>query len=364
MCTRSKAVPSVRAEESAEESRCCRRMFALLASLSLAGTRASRPPAAAASQLPMPCRRVLTQDDFLPAAQAASLRQAFVARFAEPRATSSDRFCWDNWHVGEQFNMMRTPAEQFFGEEAYGALCDALTTYGQATLGCDTITPPWLSYYVDGCSQGLHTDAWHGPFAYVLSLTEWDARAFSGGETMLMAPEVLDFWRGYKAGAAIEQASMFELVEPRFNRLTVFDPRIPHGVREVRGTRDPLKGRLVLHGWYRPAESVSLAGALTAEQAEPALNAALEPAYERLDAECARMFGTLNTLVRVDASGGVASVRVLADTLVADRAELGDGMDEETLRAESVATILEALGSAEFPPSAGPTDIWVPFSFE
>ena len=40
------------------------------------------------------------------------------------------------------------------------------------------------------------------------------------------------------------------LVEPRFNRLTVFDGRYPHGVRPVEGTRDPLKARLVLHGWF------------------------------------------------------------------------------------------------------------------
>ena len=40
------------------------------------------------------------------------------------------------------------------------------------------------------------------------------------------------------------------LVPPLFNRLTVFDPRYPHGVRAVEGTRDPLKARLVLHGWF------------------------------------------------------------------------------------------------------------------
>ena len=39
-------------------------------------------------------------------------------------------------------------------------------------------------------------------------------------------------------------------VQPRFNRLTVFDGRYPHGVRPVEGTRDPLKARLVLHGWF------------------------------------------------------------------------------------------------------------------
>ena len=37
---------------------------------------------------------------------------------------------------------------------------------------------------------------------------------------------------------------------PLFNRLTVFDGRYPHGVRPVEGTRDPLKARLVLHGWF------------------------------------------------------------------------------------------------------------------
>lgn len=39
-------------------------------------------------------------------------------------------------------------------------------------------------------------------------------------------------------------------VEPEFNRLTVFDPRLPHGVRPVRGTQDPREARLVLHGWF------------------------------------------------------------------------------------------------------------------
>ena len=43
---------------------------------------------------------------------------------------------------------------------------------------------------------------------------------------------------------------LFSLTPPLFNRLTVFDARIPHGVRRVEGTRDPRHGRLVLHGWF------------------------------------------------------------------------------------------------------------------
>ncbi|KAJ1636217.1 hypothetical protein T492DRAFT_405027 [Pavlovales sp. CCMP2436] len=152
---------------------------------------------------------------------------------------------------------------------------------------------------------------------------------------MIMNRQVLDFWRGHEPGVAIEQASMFELVEPKFNRLTVFDPRIPHGVKEVRGTRDPIKARLVLHGWFTPAESVTFTGSLGAVQAEEILNGALAPLYEHLGSECARMFGTLNLRATVGGSGAVEEVRVLADTLVADRAELGAELDEEERQSTS-----------------------------
>ena len=43
-------------------------------------------------------------------------------------------------------------------------------------------------------SQELHTDADNGPFSFTLSLTRWDGRRFTGGETVLLAPRVLDYW--------------------------------------------------------------------------------------------------------------------------------------------------------------------------
>jgi hypothetical protein len=49
-------------------------------------------------------------------------------------------------------------------------------------------------------------------------------------------------------GTGLEHRDLMTLVPPLFGRLTVFDPRLPHGVRLVRGTQDPRKGRLVLHG--------------------------------------------------------------------------------------------------------------------
>ena len=66
--------------------------------------------------------------------------------------------------------------------------------------------------------QQLHTDSPHGPFAFVFSLTDWDNRTFTGGETMLLQPQILDYWRHYDAKKGLESKSLFELVEPKFNR--------------------------------------------------------------------------------------------------------------------------------------------------
>ena len=50
---------------------------------------------------------------------------------------------------------MRTPAEAAFSEDQHAALLDALLAHGEARLGCRGISPVWLSYYIEGCSQVL-----------------------------------------------------------------------------------------------------------------------------------------------------------------------------------------------------------------
>ena len=86
---------------------------------------------------------------------------------------------------------------------------------------------------MSGCHQGLHADAPHGPFAFVLSLTNWEGRRFSGGETMLLQPHVLDYWRRFDSGVGTELPQLTTLIPPRLGQLTVFDGRIPHGVQPV-----------------------------------------------------------------------------------------------------------------------------------
>ena len=76
-----------------------------------------------------------------------------MRRFANPLDLSAERFVWDYWHVPDQYTLLRTPADQFFPEEAYQQLEDALLQYGEEHLGCRGMSPVWLSYYVDGCRQ-------------------------------------------------------------------------------------------------------------------------------------------------------------------------------------------------------------------
>ena len=111
----------------------------------------------------------LQQNNFFPKAK--GLRNIFDERFSDPRKTDSRRFVWDYWHVPGQYTFMRTPANHFFPSNIYSYFEKSLLMWGQKFLGCTGISPPWLSYYVDGCGQELHADVPHGPWAYVYSLT-------------------------------------------------------------------------------------------------------------------------------------------------------------------------------------------------
>jgi hypothetical protein len=189
------------------------------------------------------------------------LRAVFDAHFDDPRRTHEYRFVWDYWHVPNQYTLLRTPAADYFPKQDFAALERRLRLYAKDELGCAGVTPVWLSCYVEGMRQELHADVPHGPWAFVLSLTHWDERTWTGGETLILKPQTLDYWSNFDADAVVERESLVSLNPPKFNRLLVFDPRLPHGVPVVEGVRDPKQGRLVLHGWFNEPEP-SLRGAL------------------------------------------------------------------------------------------------------
>jgi hypothetical protein len=272
-------------------------------------------------------------DDFAPEAEA--LRTEFDARFADPRSSNRGRFVWDFWHVPNQYTALRTPAWEYFSPKVYEAFHRRLVAWGRHTLGCHDISPPWMSCYTEGCNQRLHGDLPHGPWAFVFSLTRWRNRVFRGGETIMLRDDVLDFWSDFVSERSVEEPNVLREIEPRFNRLTAFDPRIPHGVREVRGTMDPREARLVIHGWFvQPKPFVE--GPLPWAQLRRRIDGVTEGIAPWLNGDLP-IAGLLSVGLQVGADGQVSDVRVLSD---------------------------KQVRAMEFPKQKAPSHVTLPFVFE
>jgi 2OG-Fe(II) oxygenase superfamily len=284
---------------------------------------------------------------------AADLRRHFDARFADPRRADSNRFVWDYWHVQDQYTLLRTPAYHFFPQGTYDSLHQQLAQWGRENLGCHDISPPWLSCYVEGCRQELHADLPHGPWAFVFSLTPWKNRKFSGGETLLLKPETLDFWESFQSSRGLEQNDIIERINPQFNQLTVFDPRIPHGVREVRGVHDPRDGRLVIHGWFvQPRPFIR--GPLSAKSVQLKL--------KRMDANLAQLLteiipvhGTLSLRFSISRSGRVGGFQWLTSAL----------RSQDPASIKKITTcVFESIRDTEFQHARSETLVTLPLVFQ
>lgn len=298
----------------------------------------------------MKSSHILINDNFSQSAH--DLRKFFDTQFENPRSVDSKRFVWDYWFLRDQYILHRTPAYHYFPEKLYMKLHKELLFWGRKNLGCWDISPPWLSYYVEGCRQELHSDVPHGPWAFVFSLTQHKAKSFSGGETMILKPQVLSYWNGFGSQQDRELKSFVDLVPVKMNRLTVFDPRYPHGVREVRGTQDPQEGRIVIHGWFTEPKTY-IEGALPEKLCEAKLNEAFSRVEEILARE--ELFsGTLSLQISVASSGRVSGVRLATNTLV-------------TLLGEPprhfLKKLLKIYSEIEFPRARQATHLTVPLIF-
>ena len=295
---------------------------------------------------------MLIVDRFAP--EAAKLRSTFDTRFANPRGTGSDRFVWDYWHVPGQYTALRTPAWTYFPSAIYRQFHQRLVQWGRETLGCHDVSPPWLSLYVEGCRQELHADLPHGPWAFVFSLTNWRQRTFRGGETLLVRDEVLDFWHDFASVRGVEERDLIRTVEPKLNRLTAFDPRIPHGVRTVTGTHDPREGRLVIHGWFvQPRPFVR--GPLSTR----ILTARIAELTDRLGGMLGDLpiAGLYSVAFDVDRRGVVRNVKALSDTTRVPRAD-------ERARIKLVRRIREDIAGWRFGTQKLPSRVTLPLVFE
>ncbi len=295
--------------------------------------------------------RLLVESSFFKEAEI--LRSSFDRRFADPRKTNADRFVWDYWNVQDQYRLLRTPAHGFFQQVVYNRLHRQLVLWGRRVLGCHDISPPWLSCYVDGCEQKLHGDLPHGPFAFVYSLTRWNARRFSGGETLLVKDPILSYWQNRDHFSGLEQGEILEKVAPKFNQLLVFDPRIPHGVNRVEGAHDVRYGRLVIHGWFvQPRPFIE--GALSKVALSSLINKITEELQPKLEAGISAS-GIVSLKFEVPVSGKVSQLRVLTNTL--------RGLNSEDSR-QILSSIRTSFRGFRFLKQKGHSSVTLPLIFE
>lgn len=296
-------------------------------------------------------KHLLTIDSFFKDAK--NLRAHFEERFRDPREARGDRFIWDYWHVPNQYTALRTPAYHFFPKKTYDEFHNQLVWWGRRTLGCHDVSPPWMSCYLDGFGQEMHGDLPHGPWAFVFSLTPWTRREFTGGETILLKQEILEYWSGFKSQRGLELDDIVEEVPAKFNRLTVFDPRIPHGVKTVRGPHDLLKGRLVIHGWFvqpRPFIEGPLAPKDLQVLIDDLSGELGEALREGLDVQ-----GMLSLRISIAASGRITKVVPLTNSIKSP---------DQAIEVAIVKHIVAWLKRASVRKQRGSSEVTLPLVFE
>ncbi|HZP98647.1 MAG TPA: hypothetical protein VFB13_03855 [Reyranella sp.] len=308
---------------------------------------------ASAEDLPTFTSSYLVIDDFLPMELALSMRADIDRHFGEPAAHQPHTHqVWNYWYVPGTYTYLRTQPERLMGDDKVKTFMATLREYTAARLGMSFVMPPILSLYVDGCNQQFHNDATNGRFAFVYSLTN-PVRQTIGGATILMHEG--DLFRGHLA-SPMAIRGFCDLIEPRFNRLLIFDDRVFHAVERVEGSMDPVEGRFVLHGHIRD-EGPLLGGALSHAQVQPALQDVLNRFTAQHGEDAYNYHGPISVRFLIEPRGTVSGLQVLMDrvTYVAERHAEGWPM----LRAKYLA----AISTARFPEADGRTSVILPMIF-
>jgi hypothetical protein len=294
----------------------------------------------------------IVMDDFLSAEAAMNMRSDIEAHFSNPSShLRGTHQIWNYWYVPGQYMYLRTAPENVIRSSRVLEFNKALQVWSSSVLGLAKVTPPYLSLYVNGCGQGLHNDSKNGRFAFVYSLSA-NGRKSVGGRTILMREGDLFRQNLRKASAGI---GLHELLEPKFNRLIVFDDRLVHGVESVSGSMDPMEGRWVLHGHIEEAGPV-VNGSLTLEEIRDPIRSATDRFVVEAGAATQLYHGPLVVTISVMPGGEVANVRVLLDRVVSEHE--GD-VDWEPIK----SSFIQAIGKATFPAAIGETTVTLPVTF-
>lgn len=275
-----------------------------------------------------------------------AMREALDARM---RDTYTDKIKWHYFCDPKMYTYLRTAPYGAFPDEMFARFTQHLRQWCLENLGLRPVNIPYLHLMVNGCRLGLHSDFHNGAWGYVYSLTRWDSKKFSGGETLLLRDGVPSYKKHHVHGEVL-----YELVPAQFNQLLVFDDRIVHATPAIEGSMDPVEGRIALVGHIR-ASSPHVSGCIEPGEARRVILGMLPHLRDRLR-NYKDVQGTVAYRLTIGPSGVVQSVATLTDNLVT--AALGyDHSDTVNL---VKGLIHQTMAGLRFPDSAGTSIVIVP----
>lgn len=184
-------------------------------------------------------------DQFYP--HAPLLRRMLDDHFTESHMKTrpfQERTIWNYWYIPTLYAYMRAESARMFGP-ALMPFMRHLQDFTARMWGLHSPSLPFISMYINGCMQNIHNDVGNGRLAFVYSLTNWEERHFEGGETFVYHVGEKQYERLFKP---VGGWGFYQTIEPVFNRLGIFDDRMPHAVNLIRGSMNPHDARFALHG--------------------------------------------------------------------------------------------------------------------
>jgi hypothetical protein len=292
----------------------------------------------------------LIVDDFMPAVAATAMRVAMEAHLGHPfKHTPKTHMVWDYWHVPGLYTYLRTLPELIIGDVLAKAFHEHLTQWSQVRLGLAPRPHSYLSLYVNGCRQNQHNDAGNGRFGFVYSLTRND-RKTSGGETLIWREDATRTLFKPTAGEGF-----YSTIEPRFNRLLIFDDRLPHAVQLVEGNMEPAEGRIVIHG-HLVESGPLIQGPLAEKMHRDVVRSMLNAVFDKLGISIAAYHGIAVACLAIEPDGSVAANRLMVERV--------RKTDERALDVEPMlADLLERLGRLCFPKAPQGSILKIPIPF-
>lgn len=289
-------------------------------------------------------RRQQVINDFFDEAE--ELRETLDARFKNPY---TDSIPWYYFCEPRMYTYLRAAPQAVFPKALFDRFMNRLRLWCVENLGLTPMHLPYLHLMVNGCRLGLHSDFHNGAFGYVYSLTRWDQRRFSGGETLLMRDGVPSYKKHHVHGDVL-----YELIPAHFNQLLVFDDRIVHATPTVEGSMDPLDGRIAMVGHIR-AMSPVVHGSLRDADVRRVVLEALPHLRDRIR-NYRDVQGTASYRLAVTPAGGVESMTMLTDNVVTP--VNGYGPSDSVGAVKSL--IQQAIAALRFPASEGRSTVIVP----